>query len=166
MTQHPSNDKRKAFWLFMLYFSITAAVIVFIGFYGLKAPLKENNRLKNDMESFQKEKAFNSSFSGLMNNARSMIMDSLKGDTSFLNLQITDSLKKIKMLVDRDSLVSKDIYLNAITALNNLQESKQQLRATVGIDQKIKDLKDQIDKKGAELNNMNEISKLTDSKNN
>jgi hypothetical protein len=166
MTPPDTNEKMKAYWSFMAYFVATTTVIVLIGCFGFKTPSKENEKLKGELTACQRDKTFLNNFWGLMNNTRKMMLDSTKGDTSFMNLQITDSLKKMNTMINRDSVTSKNIYNNIVVLLNNLQQSKQGLRGVSGADGQIKDLKDQIDKKTAELNNLNELSRLTDAKQN
>jgi len=166
MIDQMPNDKKNAWRLFMFYFVLSTAIIVLIGYFGLKTPFNQNEQLKQQINTYNHQKQLINTFSTLMVKTRSMVLDSSNKDTSIVNMQVTDSLKKMQTLVNRDTVLSKKMYAGILTALGNLQQTNQDLRSVSGLDQKINELKDQIDKKNTELNNINTLKKLADEKGN
>ncbi len=146
----PKNvkERRNSFLKFLLLFLVTVGTIVTAVYFNFKVPNKENELLKNQAKSIEKEIDFQSDFSEQMGNIKHMI-DSL--DTPGVNIPFQNNLisKKLVNLQEKipvkDSTYRYDMYANIVSLYAELQETKAKLRDLKDAEATIKEYKEALD---------------------
>lgn len=139
-------QRRKAFINFLLFFTITAALIIAAVLFSVQVPFKQNEQLREQMNVVEKERDFTEVFLNKMNSANNLL-DSL--DKKEVNVDLVDGKLKEKLadmdaMIEKDSLSAKDLYQNVVANLSELHAAKKELRDATGKDASLGDLKQQI----------------------
>jgi hypothetical protein len=125
MDEIRTYNKQSGLWgilLFLLVNTIMIVLIVYIGFSGAHSP---GEQLKIKGAEFKIDTSAISRFSVLSNATAKMLLDSTERDTVLSNHQIRLNIRKMRTFIASDSVPDKNLYLNIIAALENLQNRNQ-----------------------------------------
>lgn len=132
-----TEERKQSFTGFLLFFLITAALIVGAVFFGMQVPFKQNERLKAQVARQQQDQAFADRFSKKMNET-SILLDSVNKNGTQATLvdgTISENIKAMNASLLSDSIANKQLYMNMVQSLNQLQLAKSGLRNSSGKDQ-------------------------------
>lgn len=154
-------ERKSAFFNFLIFFVITTLLIVLSVFFGMQVPFKQNEKLQQQLDILQTEKAFGETFYNGMTDAK-ILLDSVNRSgiqADLVNGEISTKLSNLNALITRDSSGVKKIYQDIVHNLLDLQFAKTQLREASNKDaalgqylQQIEDLKGQVSRAEAEAN--------------
>jgi len=135
------NERRKAFWNFLVLFIISILIITTTVFFSIQVPFKQNEQLLNEKNAAEKEREFSTKF---MNGtaAISAMLDTINTKASrpeFLEGEIQRSINDLNAMVDTDSGYNKTFYKNILVTLDDLKRSKKQLRDLIAKDLNVGD---------------------------
>ena len=125
-----SEERKKAFTSFLLFFIITIAITVGAVYFGMQVPFAQNERLKDQVSKFQRENAFADAFSQKMGETKGML-DSVNKNgvqATIVDGQITENIKRLNAMVDADSSANKALYHSMVQSFVDLQIAKTGLR--------------------------------------
>lgn len=142
------KERVSAFLLFILMLIITVGVLIFAIFFNYKLPWKENQALKQENDKIMNEFRYQEKFSGRIDELTTSI-DSLdrSGDGfQFLEQTINLELAKLKEGIPADKEAYKNtlLYNNVILNLNDLVKTKRRLQLLRQSEEKIDELKGQL----------------------
>ena len=147
------KQRRSSFLKFLLLFVLLIGLILTTVFFSYKVPLKQNDEMINSINEVRKEKEFSSNFatqlSGISAMLDSMNIKGQKPET--LDIILNDNLKKLSIMVDRDSVYNKSMYRNIVFTLADLGAAKKQLRELTGKDVNLSDLQKQKEELSKQL---------------
>jgi hypothetical protein len=147
-------ERRKAFINFILFFIITIAVVVTTVFFSVQVPFKQNALLREEIALVERERSFADAFvvkmSETMNKLDSVNLPDQKVP-ELVDGQIKDNLNKLNIMISNDSVSSKSMYQNVVLSLEDLRNTKKQLRDLSGKDVSISDYISQIDRLKSQL---------------
>ncbi|MCW3092346.1 MAG: hypothetical protein JWP81_3415 [Ferruginibacter sp.] len=151
----PNNtpERKKAFINFLLLFCVSAAIVILLAFSSVQVPLKQNSQLRAQTESADKEREFSQKFMGQMNEIINML-DSINTKATkpeILDGQITESISKLNLAVNADSMYNKDLYRNVVLNLADLQTARKTLRGLTASSTDINQLQKRNDDLTAQL---------------
>jgi hypothetical protein len=132
-----TEERKKSFASFLLFFLITVLLIIGAVYFGMQVPFKQNERLKAQVARYQQEQAFAENFTQKMVQT-SILLDSVnKGGTqaTIVDGLISEQIKGLNASLVADSGANQQLYQNIVQALNQLQLAKSGLRASSGKDQ-------------------------------
>jgi len=139
-------ERRKAFVNFLIFFTITAALIVAAVLFSVEVPFKQNDQLRQQMKLVDRDRDFSERFLNNMN-ATNNLLDSLdKKDVNLVLIdgKISERLKDMDAMIDKDSVEVKDFYQNVVANLSELHSAKKELREATSKDASLGELKQQI----------------------
>lgn len=139
-------QRRKAFVNFLIFFTITAALIVAAVLFSVQVPFKQNDKLREQIGMVEKEKDFTLIFYNKMN-ATNNLLDSLdKKDVNvdLLDGKIKEKLTDMDAMIEKDSVTTKDFYQNIVANLSQIHAAKKELREATSKDASMGELKQQI----------------------
>ena len=139
------KERRSSFLKFLLLFVLLIGLILTTVFFSYKVPLKQNDEMIDSINEVRKEKEFSNGFAKELS-AISAMLDSIntkaqKPET--LDIILNDNIKKLSMMVDRDSVYNKSMYRNIVFTLADLGAAKKQLRELTGKDVNLSELQKQ-----------------------
>jgi hypothetical protein len=143
-----ASTRKKSFTNFLIFFIITAIVMVATFFFSIQVPLKENEQLRNSVAEAQRQQFFSATFSAKV--AETMkLLDSVNRSEMLpqsdrLDAAIGNNLSDMNAMVLRDSSLDKPLYQSVSNALSFLKLAKKQLREASGQDKTVDDLKKQV----------------------
>lgn len=126
-----TEERKKTFQRFLLFFIITMAVIMTTIFFGIRIPYKENSKLQEQLAMAEKENHFQNDFAKSMAEAQSLL-DTVNQDAAKSGLidgRITQKIQELDALVNKNEVSSPTLYAQIIKAMNNTQSDKKGLRA-------------------------------------
>lgn len=127
-------ERKKSFTAFLLFFIVTVVLIVGAVYFGMQVPFVQNERLKEQVSSFQHEQAFAETFAQKMNETK-RLLDSVNKNgvqATIVDGQITENIKRLNALADTDSSARKQLYHDMVQSFVDLQIAKQGLRDASG----------------------------------
>lgn len=141
------NERRKAFWNFLLLFLVSITLITTTIFFSINVPFKQNDRLLKEMRSYVKEREFSTEFMTQMSEVAGMLdtINTKATKPDLLDGRITESIKKLNFKIDIDSATDKTLYRSVVFVLSDIQTAKKQLREITGKDLNADDLRKQIE---------------------
>ena len=141
------NERRKAFWKFLLLFVVSIILITTTIFFSINVPFKQNEQLRMNMNKVEKEQLFSEKFTNEMLGIIAML-DSIntKAQTpELLESVITERINKLNVMVAMDSISNKILYSQIVVTLSDLKVAKNQLRQNTGSAENTSDLQKQKD---------------------
>lgn len=145
----PTNttERRKAFINFLLLFLVCILIIVTTVFFSIQVPFKQNEQLRTDMSMVVKEREFSNHFMNETSNISAMLdtINTKAQKPELLDGIISESIRKLNIMVDGDSVYNKPLYKNIVLTLADLSAAKKQLREQTGKDANAGELKKQND---------------------
>ncbi len=123
------RERKKAFMSFLLFFVITLGVIVTSIFFSFQVPLKENDKLRKEINANEEDKVFMQGFEIKMQETASFL-DSVNQSANPYRLenQILNNMKDMTAQADEAPPFVKGICNLIIDNLSNLRMAKEQLR--------------------------------------
>ena len=154
------RERKKAFMSFLLFFVITIGIIVTSIFFSFQVPLKENDKLRKEVNIAEEEKVFMQGFEIKMQETVSLLDSvNLSSNPYRIENKIQNNIKDLTAYIDDAPAFVKGICNQVIDNLSNLRLAKEQLRNfakntndTEKKDQQIRDLTDQLNKCNQMLN--------------
>ena len=131
-----TEERKKAFTTFLLFFIITTVLVTGAIYFGMQMPFKQTERLKQQVAVFQREKALAEIFAQKMAETKALL-DSVNKNgvqATIVDGQITENIKRLNALVDTDSSANKQLYHSMVQSFVDLQIAKQGLRDNSGKD--------------------------------
>lgn len=125
-----TEERKKSFITFLLFFIVTIGVVVGAVYFGMQVPFKQADRLKEQVATFQRENALAEAFAQKMAETKALL-DSVNKNgvqATIIDGQITENIKRLNALVDNDSSANKQLYHSMVQSFVDLQIAKQGLR--------------------------------------
>ncbi len=148
-----TEERKKSFTSFLLFFIITVLLIIGAVFFGMQVPFKQNERMKAQVARQQQEQAFAESFSQKMN-VTAGLLDSLNKagtQTTIIDGLISNNIKEMNTSLLTDSGANTQLFQNMVQSLNQLQIAKKGLLASSGADQDAAKLQQELTQAKGEL---------------
>lgn len=149
-----SKERQTAFLKYLLLFLVTVLTIVFAIYFNYKVPNKENDLLKTQIKSVEKEMEFQNNFSDEMRAVKSMIdsLDIPGQNISYQNSLVSAKLVELqKTIPSKDSTYRYDMYTNIVNIYVELQDTKGELRSLNDAKSTIDEYKEALDRCRADL---------------
>lgn len=129
-----SEERKKSFGVFLLFFIITTALVIGAVYFGMQVPFAQNERLKEQVSKFQRENTFAETFSQKMNETKGLLDSVNKSgvQATIVDGQITENIKRLNAMADSDSSARKQLYHDMVQSFVDLQIAKQGLRDASG----------------------------------
>ncbi|MDH7446795.1 type VI secretion system TssO [Aquimarina sp. 2201CG14-23] len=154
-----SKERRNSVLKFGLLFLFTVALIVTAFFFDFdRVPFKENSVLRERSASVEKEIQFQKEFSDGMENVKSLIdsLDTPGQNLQYINAKISSTIVDLqKSIPKEDSTYRYDMYTNIVNSYVDIQAFKSKLKEYDGVDQRIEEYKEELDRLRQELNEAN-----------
>ncbi len=154
-----SKERRNSILKFALLFLFTVALIVTAFFFDFnRVPFKENSVLRERSESVEKEMLFQKGFSDGMKNVEALIdsLDVPGQNLQYINARISSTIVDLqKSIPKEDSTYRYDMYTNIVNSYVDIQEFKAKLNEYDGVDQRIEEYKEELDRVRKELTEAN-----------
>ena len=154
-----SKERRNSIFKFSLLFLFTIALIVTAFFFDFnRIPLKENSVLRELSASVEKEMEFQEKFSNDMKDIQSLIdsLDIPGQNRQYINALINSRIVELqKSIPKEDSTYRYDMYTNIVNTYVNIQSLKSKLNEYEGVDDRLEEYKEELDKVRQELNEAN-----------
>ena len=130
------SERKKAFTNFILLFCLTIFLVVGAVYFGMQMPFKQNEQLQQRIAFYERENFFSQNFYGKVNETKSMLDSVNRAEVraDFLDGKVTENLKKMNAMIDKDSLSVKGLYELMVLSLSDLQMAKKGLRNASGKD--------------------------------
>jgi len=165
------QERKSAFFSFLIFYIITTAIIIFGVFFGTRLPLYQNEILQSKVSSFERSKVVNDNFTQKMNVITSLL-DSVNKtgvQSNLIDGQINQKLSELQSYIELDSTYSKQLYRQTVAILYNRKDDKELLRLSANTasnnmekDKIINDLKSKISEYSNALNNcQNQLIQLS-----
>ena len=128
------DERRKAFWNFLLLFVICIIIITTTIFFSTRVPFKQNEQLVKEMSGAAKEREFSDKFMNKMSDISAMLdtINTKETKPDYLDGLIKEKIVSLGSMVNADSGSNKINYNNAVLTLEELRDSKKQLRDLTG----------------------------------
>lgn len=150
-----TQERRKSFQRFLLFFVITVAIMATTLFFGIRIPYAENDKLREQLTQMENENRFRDNFSLGMAETTGLLdtvnLDAAK--SGLIDGRITQKLQDLDAMVNKQELTSKTIYTQVIKLLGDAQSDKKSLRLAGNKDSvvalynsQVQELKNQISK--------------------
>lgn len=146
-------ERKSSFFLFLLFFIISVALIVTAVFYGIQVPFKENALMKHQIEDFQKDQVFRQDFSAKMAETKGLLDKIDKQGVDYINVNsiVAANLDTLDRKLGVDSSAHTLIYRTMISSMRDVQRLKDALRAKQGNEKDQSSLQTELDKARADL---------------
>ena len=128
------KNRRSAYWLFVLFFVLTVAVLVTAVFFNAYFPFKENSLLKSENAKMKKEMETQDQFSFQLEKVK-LAVDSIgmPKQNDFFNEKLGLSiLADMYKQLPKDTLKNKNMYNNTILTFKDLIDPKKQIKQLSG----------------------------------
>ncbi len=132
-----TEERKKSFTSFLLFFLVTVVLIVVAVYFGMQIPFRQNEKLQAQVARYQQEQAFADNFSDMMTQT-TILLDSVnKSGTqpTIVDGLISNNVKSLNASLVSDSSSNKQLYQNMVQSLVQLQLAKTGLRNSSGKDQ-------------------------------
>jgi len=147
-------ERKKAFSTFLIFYIVTTLVILIAVYFGVQVPFAQNDKLKDQIAKFEKEKQFAENFSNGLADTKKLL-DSVNRagvQPELVDGRISDNLKKLNAMIDNDSASQKKFYQDLVQNFADLQVAKKQLRDASGKDANLSQYLQQIEMLKSDLN--------------
>lgn len=146
------SERTKAFVNFLLLFLLSLAIILSTVFFSVQVPFKQNKELRSQNNIVQRDRVFTADFlNGMSGIVRMLDTINTSPKPDLLDGEISESLKRLNAKVNADSAYDKNLYLNVVQNMYDLQIAKKQLRELTAKDYSANDLYKQIEDYRARL---------------
>ena len=123
-----STERKKAFYNFLIFFSITIAVLVTGLLFSFQVPFKENNKLRKEMDIAENEKSFLQLYEIKMQETMNLLDSvNLAANVYRYDNAINNNIKAMNAMLT-DSVRVKGLCSKILDNLKNLQVEKEKLR--------------------------------------
>ncbi|WP_312902090.1 type VI secretion system TssO [Chryseobacterium taichungense] len=128
------NQRRSAYWFFVLFFILTVSILVVAVFFNAYFPFKENSLLKAENTRMKKEMETQNKFSFQLEKVKAAV-DSMgmPKQNDFFNEKLALSiLADMYKQLPKDTLKNKNMYNNTIMTYKDLIDAKKQIKQLSG----------------------------------
>lgn len=128
------NQRRSAYWFFVLFFMLTVSILVVAVFFNAYFPFKENSLLKAENIRMKKEMETQNKFSFQLEKVKAAV-DSMgmPKQNDFFNEKLALSiLADMYKQLPKDTLKNKNMYNNTIMTYKDLIDAKKQIKQLSG----------------------------------
>ncbi len=125
-----AKERTRAFWRFLLFYFFTLLAVVAVVIPGFRIPSIQNKILKSQMDAYERQKLYNSTFSTLLASVNDFEKDSQSGDQN--DGKIKQGMLGMQTYADNDSIGVKGFYTDVIHVLTDVQNNNQQVRIANG----------------------------------
>ncbi len=157
-------ERKKTFINFLIFFIVTAIVMVTTIFFSIQVPLKQNEQLRSRLAEAQNQQFFSATFTNKMLETLKLLdsvnMNEMQLQTGRFDAAITANVTDMHAMALRDSATDRNFYQGIATSLAYLQDAKRHLRDASGKDnslleqsKKIDDLTKQLTQANIDLQN-------------
>jgi hypothetical protein len=126
-----TEERKKPFLYFLLFFFITAFTIFMVLFFGSRVPFKQNDALQDQLAKFENERAFTYSFLSKLKEVTKEL-DSVNRPgvpVEFLESQIDQKLSLLtKAIGNADSSIDKNAYQDVVKTFYDMKDDKKTIR--------------------------------------
>jgi len=156
-------QRRSAFLNFLLLFVITLAVIMVVIFFSIQVPFAENKKMKDQLNAFKENKAFEKKFSSAMTDPQTLLRQANVSDPSFASTSnqvggLLTQLDKLRTSSQDSSISGSDnIYYKTLQALYDLKVAKDNLANAGQQTADVTKLQEQINNLNNRINSANAI---------
>lgn len=122
-------ERTNAFLKFLLFFTITIVFIIIAVFFGMRVPLEENKKLKQQITDYQNHQLFDATFSARISDVEPLLdtMGSPNVPIESVNNQINSILADLQARKDKAVSGNDNIYAKTLNALYDLGVAKYSL---------------------------------------
>jgi len=147
------RQRTKAFFNFLMFFVITIGIVITSVFFSFQVPLKENDKLRQQLDTVEAEKVSLQAFQMIMQETTNLLDSVNQAANPFrIENRIQNNIKLMTAKVDDAPTSLKGIFNQIIDNMTNLETAKQQVRSantnTVDLekkDQQIRDIQQRLD---------------------
>ena len=152
-------ERSKAFVNFLLFFIATIALILTAVFFSVQVPFKQNEKLQEQVASFENERTLAERFANKLNETLGYFESVNKPNMQpeMVNNQITQNLNAMSTMISMDSTMFKGLYQNVLTSLYDLQGAKKDLRGASTLDASVGDLEKKLNQCQAEVSRLQNV---------
>jgi Type VI secretion system, TssO len=148
------KERNDAYASFLVFFLITASLLLLAVFFAYQVPFKENERLRKQLKKYDHENEFMNTFVGKLSDTKALL-DSVNlpnAQASVIEGRIEGQIKDMGALVTADSIRDKRVYDNTIQALIALQDAKKLLRSSSATESNLGAVQQQMNDLRMQLN--------------
>ncbi|HPI53657.1 MAG TPA: type VI secretion system TssO [Chitinophagaceae bacterium] len=148
------KERNDAYASFLVFFLITAAILLLAVFFAYQVPFKENERLRAQLKRYDHENEFMNTFLGKMSEAKGLL-DSVNlpnAQAPVIEGRISDQVKVMGSMVSSDSIRDKRLYETAIQTMIALQDAKKLLRNSSATESNLGAVQQQLNDLRMQLN--------------
>ena len=145
-------ERKKAFRNFLIFFSITTALVITTILFSVQVPFKENEQLTEQMKVCDKEREFGQRFVTQMSETMNLLDSINKNEIQspeIIDNKIQTNVGIMSAMIESDSISEKSMYRFIINNLTELRLARKDLRNVSGKDANLTALQ----KENAELRN-------------
>jgi hypothetical protein len=142
------EERRKAFFNFLMFFMITIGIIITTVSFGVYVvPAKENNQLQQEMQKVEKERDLATSFTNKMSETLrlfdSLDREDVKSPES-IEEAITQNLEGMSKIINDSAISTKTLYQYVVNTFKVLKDAKTQIREAKINNSSAKECQDKI----------------------
>ncbi len=131
------SERNHAFRNFLLFFTITIAIIIAAVFFSIEVPFKENDQLTQRLAKVEKQRDFSEEFLSKMETTIKLLDSvNLQGvRAELIDGTVEENLKSMRASIEADTSIEiKKLYSNVVENFYDLKSAKKQLRDASGKD--------------------------------
>jgi hypothetical protein len=137
------NERNKAFFKFLFFFTITVCLIAGALYFDMRIPSRENEVLRNQVSRYRTQSIAQEKFVTSMDQAK-VLIDSLKQpgvNSVYLNQQIAAKLRELTDLQYKDSSVFSRMNKNILDLYLRYQDATNKVISTGDLPRQVEDYK-------------------------
>ena len=150
------NERRKAFWNFLILFIVCITIIITMVFFSVRVPFSENEKLHSRIKLIEKEREFSEKFTKKMIDV-SRMLDTINRtspqESEILEGRIGGEISNLNSMVS-DTIYNRDLYLNVVHNLGDMQQYSKKIRKEANKDMDVDNYKIQLQKAQEKANEM------------
>ncbi|RFS25030.1 hypothetical protein DVR12_07545 [Chitinophaga silvatica] len=154
-----------AFWTFLLFFVVTATLLIITIFFSVQAPIQENLILRKEIDGYKNDFLFQEYFHKRINEVKRNldIVNAPEQNASYIDQIVASALADLRGKIPQPSSYFP-FYDNIIQIFLALQQNKQQLRTLlhaqeeiISLREKAARLNEQLEMKSRDLDNCRQM---------
>jgi hypothetical protein len=136
-------ERRKALTNFLIFFTITVALIIAAVLFSVEVPFKQNEQLREQMSIVEQERDFAERFVTKMKETIQLLDSVNKNEVrspEILDNKIQTNIGVMGQMIDTDSISQKNLYSFIVNTFTELRIAKKGLRDVSGKDANVVEL--------------------------
>jgi septal ring factor EnvC (AmiA/AmiB activator) len=128
-----SRDRNQAFFKFLLFFTITVALVIFAVFFDFKMPTRENAMLHSEVNIQRQQEMNQLAFMNQVDQALVLLDSMSKPETNVnqVDLALSRKINDLMAIEENSHNLNKKLNKVLIVALGDLQQARRQLRDVI-----------------------------------